>query len=144
MTRGGSWSFNISPEAGGSPEFVSLSNGHRMAYAEYGNPAGVPVIFLHGTPGSHLLGALFDDQAADSDVRLLTYDRPGFGQSPQCQDQLSNGPGMSVTAMLDEFDVETAGLIAFSGGSRHAVATLPRTNPESPGWTSSRVRRLPT
>lgn len=124
MTRNRSRSVDFSTEAGDDLDFVSLSSGHRLAYAEYGDPAGVPVVFIHGTPGSRLLGALFDDQAADSGVRLLAYDRPGFGRSSPCRDQLIHGAGTSLTAVLDELGIETAGLIAFSGGSRHAVAAV--------------------
>lgn len=117
MTRSRSRSYDVSTDAGDGPEFVSLSNGHRLAYAEYGDPAGIPVIFLHGTPGSRLLGALFDDRAEESSVRLLAYERPGFGRSPPWKDRSIPDVGTSVTAVLDEFGIETAGLIAFSGGS---------------------------
>lgn len=74
MTRGRSRSPNSVAESDGGTEFLSLANGRQLAYSEYGDPAGAPVIFLHGTPGSRLLGALFDDQAADSDVRLRTLE----------------------------------------------------------------------
>ena len=52
-----------------------------MAYAECGDPGGVPVLFFHGTPGSGLLGALWDDAARQRDLRLLALDRPGYGRS---------------------------------------------------------------
>ena len=46
-----------------------------MAYAECGDPGGVPVLFFHGTPGSRLLGALWDD--ADGRDRGESEGRPG-------------------------------------------------------------------
>ena len=41
------------------PQTVETGRG-TVAYAEYGDPDGDPVLF-HGTPGYRLLGALWDD-----------------------------------------------------------------------------------
>lgn len=121
MTGGHSWSQSTRIEIGDDTD-VSLGDGHRMACREYGDADGVPVLFLHGIPGSRLLGALFDDEAESAGVRLLAFDRPGFGRSPPWQDPAIRDPGELVTVVLDEFDIESAELIAFSGSSRHAVA----------------------
>lgn len=95
----------------------------RLAYTEYGDSSGTPVVFLHGTPGSRRLGELFDVAARDHGVRLLAPDRPGYGRSSPWPDRTVRDAGTFVTAVLDDVGVRTAGLVAFSGGSAHALAT---------------------
>ncbi|RJX44891.1 alpha/beta hydrolase [Halonotius aquaticus] len=105
------------------PSTITLENGDTIAYGEYGDPEGNPIVLFHGTPGSRLLGALFDDIAATAGVRLLTFDRPGFGQSDPCPTRSITDAGRYVTTVLDDAEIETTALLAFSGGSQHAIAT---------------------
>ena len=104
-------------------ESARLGGDREIRYTEYGRSDGVPVVFLHGTPGSRRLARLFDDAAADAGVRLLAIDRPGFGGSDPWPDRSVSDAGRFVTAVLDDADVDAAGLIAFSGGAPFALAT---------------------
>jgi pimeloyl-ACP methyl ester carboxylesterase len=52
-----------------------------MAVDEVGDPAGAPVLYLHGTPDSRLARHPDDGLAAAAGVRLLAIDRPGYGGS---------------------------------------------------------------
>lgn len=94
----------------------------QIAYAEYGSEGGTPVVFLHGTPGSRLLGRLLDADAAARGVRVLAPDRPGYGESPGWPDRSIRDAGSVVRAVIDDAGVRRAGLVAFSGGSAHALA----------------------
>jgi len=105
------------------PTFATFDTGRRIAYTEYGDPAGDPVVFLHGTPGSRLLASAFDSAAATAGVRLLAFDRPGFGGSDPWPARSISDAGRVVTAVLDDAALDTAALVAFSGGSQPAVAT---------------------
>ena len=100
-----------------------------IAYREYGNPGGSPVVFLHGTPGSRLLGRLLDTAATERGVRVLAPDRPGYGQSPEWPDRTVRDAAQFVTAVADDVGVGTVGVIGFSGGAPHALATA-ATRPE--------------
>lgn len=102
---------------------VPLDGNRQIAYAEYGRSDGVPVVFLHGTPGTHRLGALLETSAREYGVRLLAPDRPGYGRSSPWPDRSVRDAVEFVTPVLDDADVQTAGLIAFSGGGPHALAT---------------------
>ncbi|KTG09571.1 alpha/beta hydrolase [Haloprofundus marisrubri] len=93
-----------------------------VSYAEYGVSDGRPVVFLHGTPGSHLLGALFDDAARRNGVRLIAPDRPGYGRSTPWPGRTLRDTGTFVTAVLDHAGVSSAGAVGFSGGGPHALA----------------------
>ncbi|MFC7140180.1 alpha/beta fold hydrolase [Halosimplex aquaticum] len=94
----------------------------RLSYAEYGDPSGEPVVVLHGTPGSRLLGALFDEDARDRCVRVLAPDRPGFGRSADWSGRRPIDAGAWFEALLADADVSTAPVAAFSGGSADGLA----------------------
>ncbi|MFC7166015.1 alpha/beta fold hydrolase [Halospeciosus flavus] len=102
---------------------VSVDEDHHLAYTEYGDPDGDPAVFFHGTPGSRKLGALFDTAAQESGVRLLAFDRPGYGYSSPWPTRTVRDAGAYVSTLLDDANIQTAPLIAFSGGSAHALAT---------------------
>ncbi|WP_232703343.1 alpha/beta fold hydrolase [Halobacterium wangiae] len=97
-------------------------DGSPVAYAEFGDPDGEPVVFLHGTPGSRLLAELYDDQARTRGVRVLSFDRPGYGRTPpRAASDQTDSPAL-LAAVLDDAGVDSAGLVAFSGGAPHALA----------------------
>ncbi|MFA9417504.1 alpha/beta fold hydrolase [Natrinema sp. HArc-T2] len=102
---------------------TSLDEGRHLAYTRYGRPDGVPVVFLHGTPGSHRLGALFETVAREQGIRLLALERPGYGHSTPWPSRSLRDAGTVVSAVLDDANIERAGLVAFSGGGPHALAT---------------------
>jgi hypothetical protein len=51
---------------------IRLHDGRLLAYAEYGDPAGRPVIFFHGTPGSRLFHYPDESIAQSLGVRIIT------------------------------------------------------------------------
>ena len=104
------------------PTFVAHENG-QIAYTEYGDADGDPVVLFHGTPGSRLLGVLFERAAENHGIRLLSVDRPGYGASKPWPARSISDAGAYVSAVLDDADIETATLLAFSGGCPQAIAT---------------------
>ena len=105
---------------------ISLDGHRRLRYATYGRPDGTPVLFLHGTPGSHRLGGLLDEHARERGIRLLAPDRPGYGASTSWSERPIRDADRYVRAVLDDADVQRTGLVAFSGGAPHALATAER------------------
>ena len=65
---------------GRTQQTLTLADGRRLGYAEYGDPAGTPIIFLQGTPSSRLMHP-DETITAQRAVRLIVIDRPGFGLS---------------------------------------------------------------
>lgn len=69
----------VRPHAG-----IRLADGRALAWAEYGNPRGVPCIVVPDTGSSRLSpGWMMHDVALPDSVRLLAIDRPGIGRSDQ-------------------------------------------------------------
>lgn len=46
-----------------------------MAFTKYGNPAGRPVVYFHGVPGSPYESSVFDAPARKHGLRILCFDR---------------------------------------------------------------------
>ena len=60
---------------------VRTPDGRTLAVEDRGDPAGRPVLFHSGMPNSrHLYGPHVAD-AAEKGLRLIGYDRPGYGGS---------------------------------------------------------------
>jgi len=59
-----------------------LPDGRRLAYAEFGRPDGVPVLYFHGAPASRLEPLLIGDAVLSrAGLRVICPDRPGMGGS---------------------------------------------------------------
>ncbi|MFC6989529.1 alpha/beta fold hydrolase [Haloplanus sp. GCM10025708] len=109
-------------EAADELRTVSVDGGRRVSYATYGDPDGTPVVFLHGTPGSRRLGALFDAAAGRRGVCLVAPDRPGFGASSPWPDRALDDTAAFLAPVLDDAGVDAAPVVGFSGGGPHALA----------------------
>jgi pimeloyl-ACP methyl ester carboxylesterase len=109
---------------GGPLGIVSLpgSSGH-IAFIEYGDPAGVPVIFCHGWPSSCTMAELTDAAARQLRVRIISPDRPGISESALAADRkLLHWPPM-VERLADHLGLTDFRMLAISGGAPYAFAT---------------------
>ncbi len=99
---------------------IRVAGGRALAYEEFGDPAGRPVVCFHGAPGSRRFcpdaGA-----TASAGVRLITYDRPGYGRSAPQPDRCVRDTAGDVGALLDHLAVERCAFVAWSGGGPFAV-----------------------
>src|SRR5438552_15166223 len=102
---------------------VPLENGRVIAFEEYGDATGVPVIFCHGWPSSRTMARLTDEAARDLGIRIISPDRPGIsGSSSQPDRKLIDWPRV-VERMVDHLDVGEFRVLAVSGGAPYAYAT---------------------
>src|SRR6266496_2748375 len=67
--------------AGSAVRAIRLRDGRSLAYAEWGDPAGRPVLHFHGIPGSRFERHADDGLYARLGLRYITIDRPGYGRS---------------------------------------------------------------
>jgi pimeloyl-ACP methyl ester carboxylesterase len=103
--------------------FVNVEDGRTLAFEQYGDPEGSPVFLLHGTPGCRLSGRHPDEsRVVDAGLRLITYDRPGYGQSARHKGRRVVDCVADVSAIADELGIERFFVKGGSGGGPHALA----------------------
>jgi pimeloyl-ACP methyl ester carboxylesterase len=100
---------------------MTLADGRMLAYCEWGDPTGHPVVLMHGGPGSRLL-CPDEDATAAAGVRLLTVDRPGYGGSDPRPDPTLLGWADDVQALADRLGLERFAVVGFSAGGGYALA----------------------
>jgi proline iminopeptidase len=82
---------------------VDADPDHRLYWEEYGNPAGEPVMFLHGGPGGACapVMARFFDPAR---YRVILFDQRGCGKSAPTVAEA--GPAVALTRNTTDYLVE--------------------------------------
>ncbi|WP_255947996.1 alpha/beta fold hydrolase [Streptomyces odontomachi] len=101
---------------------VRAPDGRLLTVETSGNPRGKPVFLLHGTPGSRLGPSPRGVMLYHQGVRLISYDRPGYGGSDRLPDRSVADVAQDVTAIADALGVERFGVVGRSGGGPHALA----------------------
>jgi pimeloyl-ACP methyl ester carboxylesterase len=102
---------------------IKLENGAVIAFEEYGNANGVPVIFCHGWPSSRSMARLTDEPARDLGIRIISPDRPGISDSSLQPDRkLTDWPRL-VERIADHLGIGDFRMLAISGGAPYAYAT---------------------
>lgn len=101
---------------------VRTDDGRLLLAEEWGNPAGTPVLLLHGTPGSRLGTALPDLPAHHPDLRFFAYDRPGYGGSDRHPGRRVADAARDAAAVADALGIERFAVVGRSGGAPHALA----------------------
>jgi pimeloyl-ACP methyl ester carboxylesterase len=87
-----------------------------------GAPAGRTVVFHSGTPTGSVPFPPLDDAAAERGLRVVTYCRPGYGNStPQPGRRVADAAGDTAT-ILDRLGVGEFLTLGWSGGGPHALA----------------------
>jgi hypothetical protein len=94
-----------------SSDTITLPDGRKLGYAQYGSLTGQPIFYMHGLPGSRLQAAGFDALGLEVGARIIAVDRPGIGWSsphpsrtlldhPKDVEQLANHLGLSHYGVL--------------------------------------------
>jgi len=101
---------------------ITLPDGRRLTYAEYGKPDGFSVIYFHGSPASRLEPLLIGDEAfSQFGLRVIAPDRPGMGGSDfQLGRGFSNWPA-DVTALANALGLDRFSILGNSGGCGYAA-----------------------
>jgi pimeloyl-ACP methyl ester carboxylesterase len=102
--------------------FLVTEDGRRLAVEEWGDPRGRPVFLLHGTPGSRLGPRPRGPVLYRRGIRLVAYDRPGYGRSDRCLGRTVAAAAADVSAIADELGIDQFSVVGRSGGGPHALA----------------------
>jgi pimeloyl-ACP methyl ester carboxylesterase len=102
--------------------FVDATDGRQLAVEISGNPSGRPVFLLHGTPGSRLGPFPRTQVLYKLGVRLITFDRPGYGGSDRLARRRVADAAADVAAIADALGIGGFAVLGRSGGGPHALA----------------------
>lgn len=101
---------------------VLAAGGRRLSTQVHGDPDGSPVFLLHGTPGSRLGPRPRAAVLHRLGIRLISYDRPGYGDSDRLPDRRVADVASDVAAIADAYGVKQFAVVGRSGGGPHALA----------------------
>src|SRR6516225_46897 len=96
--------------------------GTTLRVREAGAADGEPVVHFHGTPGSRLEMAWADEVARAAGVRMIAFDRPGYGASARAPFSLGSVARMALQ-VADQMGLERFRTTGWSGGGPFALAT---------------------
>jgi pimeloyl-ACP methyl ester carboxylesterase len=101
---------------------VRTADGRTLAVRESGDVAGRPVLVQMGTPNSRLLYGPNVVDATSRGLRLISYDRPGYGGStPQPGRKVADCAG-DIRAICDDLGIDRLAMWGISGGGPHVLA----------------------
>lgn len=106
---------------------ITLPDGRKLAYAEFGNADGSPLMYFHGAPSARLEPLFVGDETwSRLGLRVIAPDRPGMGLSdPQPDRGFSDWP-KDVAALADALGLLQFSIIGYSGGAAYAAACAAR------------------
>ena len=101
---------------------VRTPDGRRLSTQASGDPDGRPVFLLHGTPGSRLGPHPRSSVLHRLGVRLISFDRPGYGESDRLAGRRVADAAADVLTIADAYGLERFSVVGRSGGGPHALA----------------------
>lgn len=108
---------------------VAVGTDRRIGFAEFGDPQGRPIFWLHGTPGARrqipVEARLY---AQENGIRLIGVDRPGIGSStPHAYGRVIDF-AEDLKSIADTLGIGKMVIIGLSGGGPYtlgAAAAMP-------------------
>ncbi len=101
---------------------IHATDGRRLAVSERGVPDGRPVLAHGGTPNSRLQYEPSVQLAERQGIRLISYDRPGYGESDRDPGRSVASCAADVRSIAEALGIERLAVWGISGGGPHAIA----------------------
>lgn len=100
---------------------VTLRDGRTLEYADLGDPAGRPVLFLPGTPATAGQGLVVAEGASVNGVRVIAVSRPGYGDSTNTPPGLISAAADALE-LADQLGLGRFATLGISGGGPFSLA----------------------
>jgi pimeloyl-ACP methyl ester carboxylesterase len=101
---------------------ITLADGRKLGIIDTGQPDGIPILMNNGTPSSRVLYNGSIDYAKKKGVRLISYDRPGYGDSTPLPGRTVGSAAEDVAAIAKSLDLEKLLVMGLSGGGSHVLS----------------------
>lgn len=116
---------HVGPQDGHS-HLLRLPSGRRFCVAEFGDPAGIPVLAFHGAPACRLMFDVTDGAARSLGLRIVAFDRPGYGHSPLDYGASLASRTEAFVELVNELGLDRFAVLGVSGGGPYAVSMAAR------------------
>ncbi|MGB7509404.1 MAG: alpha/beta hydrolase, partial [Mycobacterium sp.] len=101
---------------------VAVGTDRRIGFAEFGDPQGRAIFWLHGTPGGRrqipVEARLW---AEDNHIRLIGVDRPGIGSSTPYEYPKIIDFAEDLRTIADTLGIDRMEIIGLSGGGPYTL-----------------------
>ena len=102
--------------------WVATPDERALRVIEDGDPKGLPVLVHHGTPSAARLYRPHVEDARARGIRLIAYDRAGYGGSSPARGRAVGDVAGDVASIADALGLERLATWGISGGGPHALA----------------------
>jgi pimeloyl-ACP methyl ester carboxylesterase len=103
-------------------DVITLADGRRLRWHEFGDPGGSPVIYTAGTPVSGLGGATYDQPARAAGLRWISPDKPGYGGSDYQRQRTLTSWADDLAELAGHLGLDRFALAGESGGGPFTLA----------------------
>jgi pimeloyl-ACP methyl ester carboxylesterase len=102
---------------------IAVGDDRQIGFAEFGDPQGRAVFWLHGTPGARrqipMEARVYAEQR---EIRLIGIDRPGIGSSTPYQYDTIFAFADDLRTIADTLGIDKFEVIGLSGGGPYTLA----------------------
>jgi pimeloyl-ACP methyl ester carboxylesterase len=102
---------------------IAVGDDRQIGFAEFGDPQGRAIFWLHGTPGARrqipMEARVYAERA---NIRLIGIDRPGIGSSTPYQYDTVSAFAADLRTIADTLGIDKMIVIGLSGGGPYTLA----------------------
>jgi pimeloyl-ACP methyl ester carboxylesterase len=102
---------------------VAVGDDRQIGFAEFGDPQGRAIFWLHGTPGARrqipMEARVYAEQ---NGIRLIGVDRPGIGSSTPFQYDTVFAFAEDLRTIADTLGIDKMAVVGLSGGGPYTLA----------------------
>ena len=106
---------------------ITQTDGRYVAYADYGAPGDIAVVWCHGGPGCRYEAGICAAAAERTGFRLIGIDRPGYGGSTPLIGRTIGAWVPDALAVLDHLGIDRFVTVGASTGGAYALALASQT-----------------
>ena len=102
---------------------IAVGDDRQIGFAEFGDPQGRAIFWLHGTPGARRqIPMEARVYAEERQIRLIGVDRPGIGSSTPYQYDTVSAFAEDLRTIADTLGIDRFEVIGLSGGGPYTLA----------------------
>ena len=103
-------------------QVLRLGDGRALGFKVWGDPAGAPLLFLHGTPGSRLQIGIGHEAGRELGLAIIAPDRWGYGLSDAAPTATLPAFAADMAALMEHLGYAQFAVGGISGGGPYATA----------------------